>query len=59
MAVKKLFSFSDITKVLGNQVTNPGRYLLYLEEKDVIQKTERGIYTFIDPIFKRWLEKKF
>lgn len=59
MAAKDLSSFSDISQVLGDQVTNPGRYLLYLEEKDVIQKEERGIYTFADPIFKKWLEKKF
>lgn len=59
MTTKELFSFSDISEALGNQITNLGRYLLYLEEKDVIQKAERGVYTFTDPIFKRWLEKKF
>lgn len=59
MAQKNLSSFSDISNALGDQVTNLGRHLVYLEEKDILQKEERGLYIFIDPIFKKWLAKKF
>ena len=59
MAAKDLSSFSGISEALSNQVTNIGRYLIYLEEKDMVQKEERGVYTFTDPIFKKWLKRKF
>jgi len=59
MAKKDLGSFSHISETLGNQVTNLGRHLVYLEEKDILYKEERGLYSFTDPIFKQWLAKKF
>ena len=59
MATKDISSFSGISQALGNQVTNLGRFLSYLEEKDIIQKEERGLYFFTDPIFKKWIAQKF
>lgn len=59
MAKKDLSSFSEISNALRDQITNLGRYLVYLEEKDIIQKEQRGLYIFTDPIFKKWLAQKF
>jgi hypothetical protein len=59
MATKDLSLFSEISNALGEQITNLGRYLVYLEEKDIIQKEQRGLYIFTDPIFKKWLAQKF
>jgi AAA+ ATPase superfamily predicted ATPase len=59
MATKGILSFSQISKVIGGQVTNLGRFLVYLEEKDILQKEKRGSYIFTDPIFESWLKRKF
>ena len=59
MSTKDPILFSEISQTLSNQITNLGRYLTYLEENDIIQKEERGQYVFTDPIFKKWLAKKF
>lgn len=59
MATKKLFSFSELSKALKDNVTNLGRFITYLEEKDIVQKEKKGLYIFTDPIFQMWLEQKF
>lgn len=59
MATKDLSELSGISEALKDQITNLGQYMVYLEEKDIIQKEQRGLYVFIDPIFKQWMAKKF
>lgn len=58
MATKNLSAFSEISDALKDEVSNLGQYLSYLEEKDIIQKEQRGLYVFTDPIFKKWLVQK-
>lgn len=59
MATKKLFSFSELSKALEGKITNLGRFISYLEEKDIVTKEKKGSYVFSDPIFQLWLEEKF
>lgn len=59
MATKGLSELSGISEALKGQITNLGQYMVYLEEKDIILKEQRGFYVFADPIFKKWLAKKF
>jgi len=59
MALYKINSPSEIGKRIGMDSASVVMFLGYLEEKGVIQKRERGIYEFEDPIFKMWIERNF
>ena len=58
MAAKKVFSFAGISKCLDDKVANLARFLGYLEEKAVVEKREKGVYVFADPVFEEWISRK-
>jgi len=58
MATRGISSFSEISRTIGGQMTNLGRFLAYLEEKDILRKEKRGFYIFTNPIFESWLKRK-
>ncbi len=50
---------SNISKESGMNPSIIGKFLVYLEEKGFVERTEKGIYAIEDPIFEEWLAKKF
>ena len=59
MATEDINSPSSIAKALNSSPSNVSKFISYLEERGVVAKIERGIYTFEDHIFKLWLKEKY
>jgi AAA+ ATPase superfamily predicted ATPase len=59
MATEELSTPSKIAKSTSENLNAVGMYLRYLEEKGVIRRENKGIYSFEDPVFKRWLTWKY
>lgn len=55
MAESQVSSYADVSRQLKSDVANIGQYLLYLEEKGIIEKISKGQYCLSDKIFKQWL----
>jgi len=56
---KDLYSPSKIAQDTQESITTVNTYLIYLEDKGIISKEERGVYRLSDPIFKMWLQLRF
>lgn len=49
---------TDLARAAEENVNTVGTYLLYLIEKGIVRKEERGKYILEDPIFKQWLQQQ-
>ncbi len=58
MAKLNLNSASEIALQANEAPTTVNRFLLYLEEKGVLDKVEKGKFQFQDPVFKQWLQQQ-
>ena len=56
MAKYDLTSISEISTKAGESFTTVNRYLLYLEEKGVLEKVDKAKFQFEDHVFKQWLQ---
>jgi len=45
----------EIATIVKDKVSNVGRFLAYLEDKEYISKREKGYYALEDPVFGKWL----
>lgn len=52
-------SLSDIARANNDKLNNAGRFLLYLDEKGYVDRPKKGFYIISDPVFERWLKKRF
>ncbi len=59
MVEYKVQRLNDISKNLGEGVNVASKYLEYLLSKGLIRKETRGVYRIADPVFEKWLEKRF
>lgn len=58
MAVEKVNKSADIKKYYP-EVSNPGTFLQYLQNKGIVTSNEKGVYEFDDPVFEEWIKRKF
>jgi len=58
MATKDITKPSQIAKMQREPITNVYPFIEKLMEKGVLERKTKGIYCFVDPIFKRWLKRK-
>jgi AAA+ ATPase superfamily predicted ATPase len=58
MAKFDLISTSEIAMQINESSTTVNRFLLYLEEKGVLDKVDKGKFQFQDPVFKQWLQQQ-
>lgn len=56
-AKKNLTRISEMAKELNEGLNVVSRYLGYLSNKGIMVREERGIYKFVDPVFKRWIQE--
>ncbi len=49
---------SEVSKNVEETVNTTSRFLIYLLEKGFIGK-EEGVYTLSDPVFEKWVHRKF
>ena len=59
MAINDLESANDICKAVDENSNVTSRYLNYFMEKGIIERKEKGKYSFIDPVYKEWLKHKY
>lgn len=59
IAVKQCHSPSKIAKETKKELTTTATTLRYLEQKGVITKKEKAQYFLEDPVFEKWLAKKY
>lgn len=59
MALCDLTTSSQVHSILSKEISNVSQYLIYLTEKGVLEEEEKGIYGFVDPVFKMWLKNKY
>jgi len=59
MAYNDLKSPSEIQKRTQEKSNVISRYLNYFLLKGVLEKKEKGVYEFFDPVFKTWLKRKY
>jgi len=50
---------SGIAEKSGEPVTSVSSYLVVLQEKEVVAKTDKATYALADQLFSRWLSRKY
>ncbi len=58
MAKEDLCSISEISARTRESFTTTSRFLLYLEEKGVLEKVDKAKFQFQDSVFKQWLQQQ-
>lgn len=58
MAKLDLTSASEISRRTSESPTTVNRFLLYLEEKGILNKVDKGRFQFQDPVFRQWLRQQ-
>ncbi|MEW6607016.1 MAG: ATP-binding protein [bacterium] len=59
MVEHQVEKLNDISRNLGEGINVVSKYLEYLMTKGLILKQTRGIYKIADPVFEKWLIKRF
>lgn len=59
MVEYKVQKLNDISNNLGEGINVVSKYLEYLLLKGLVQKEMRGVYRIADPVFEKWLVKRF
>jgi AAA+ ATPase superfamily predicted ATPase len=59
MVEHQVEKLNDISEGLQEGVNVVSKYLEYLIAKGLVQKQARGMYKITDPVFERWLMRKF
>lgn len=59
MAEHHVEKLNDISECLKERVNVVSKYLEYLIAKGLVQKQARGMYKIADPVFERWLMRRF
>lgn len=59
MVEYKAQKLNEISMNMGEGINVVSKYLEYLIAKGLIQKEARGVYKIADPVFEKWLLKKF
>lgn len=59
MVLSRTERLNDLAKDLRQEVNKVSKYLGYLIAKGLIKKQRRGVYQIADPVFERWLGKRF
>ncbi len=50
---------SDFAEISGEPIPSVSRYLVLLQENDVITKVEKATYILVDKLFSFWLKKRY
>jgi AAA+ ATPase superfamily predicted ATPase len=50
---------TEISKSCGELVTSVSRYMVTLQAKDVVEKTDKATYILADRLFSSWMKKKY
>ena len=50
---------SEISKSCGEQATSVSRYMVTLQAKDVVNKTDKATYVLADKLFSLWMKRKY
>lgn len=59
MATRNITKLGEIAHALRDNLNTIGRFMIYLDDKAILRKIGKGTYDFEDPIFKKWLAKKY
>jgi len=59
MACYDLKTPAQIQKSSGEPSNVVSRYMEYFLSKGVLQREKKGVYQFVDPVFERWLKRRF
>jgi AAA+ ATPase superfamily predicted ATPase len=50
---------SEISKSCGEAATSVSRYMVTLQAKDVVNKTDKATYVLVDKLFSLWMKGKY
>lgn len=59
MKLENLTAFPDLEKPADETTVNVTRTLSRLIKRGIVKKSEKGLYEFTDPLFRKFIERKF